>query len=96
MTENIGSARRRRGLICRRLTRIERDLASLETKEDLVHLDQSKVERLLGQNKEIDANFEMRHLEVLDLIEEEDQYTLKQEEEVFDEHVSKMAELGKD
>ena len=47
----------------------------------------------MGQVKEIDANFETRHLEVLDLIEDEDQDTLKQEEEVFDEHVNKVVEL---
>ena len=77
------------------LTRIERDIARLESKEELVHQYQRKVERLLEQLKEnsLDANFETRHLEVLDLIELEDEDTLKQEEEVFDDHVNRVVEL---
>ena len=93
MSDNIASVRRRRGIIRGRLTRIERDIASLETKEELAHRDQRKVERLLEQLKDNDANFETRHLEVLDLIDEGDKDTLKQEEEVFDEHVNRVAEL---
>ena len=96
MMENIESARRHRGIIRRRLTHIERNFTSLERKEELVHPDQWKVERLLGQVKEIDANFETRHLEVLDLIEEGYEDTLKQEEEVFDEHFNKVVELVED
>ena len=87
------SVRRRRGIKRGRLTRIERDIASLERKEELAHQDQRKVERLLEQLKDNDANFETRHLEVLDLIEGEDEDTLKQEEEVFDEHINRVAEL---
>ena len=54
----IASASRRRGILRRRLTRIERDIANLEEKEGLAHQDQSKVERLMEQIKENDAEFE--------------------------------------
>ena len=93
MSDNITSVRRRRGIIRGRLTRIERDIADLEHKEELADQDQRKVERLLEQIKDNDASFETRHLEVLDLIKEDDEDTLKQEEEVFDEHVNRVAEL---
>ena len=76
----VVSARRRRGMLRGRLTRIERDIATLEGKEDLTHQDRRKVERLLEQLKDNDSNFEQRHLEVLSFIQEEDQETLTQEE----------------
>ena len=76
-----------------RLTRIERDIATLEGKEELTHQDRRKVERLLKQLKDNDSNFEQRHLEVLSFIQEEDQETLTQEEAVFDEHVNRVSEL---
>ena len=89
----IASARRRRGILRGRLTRIERDIANLEEKEGLAHQDQRKVERLMEQIKENDAEFEQRHLDVLDFIEEEDADTLTKEETVFDKHVDIVAEL---
>ena len=62
MTENTPvSARRRRGILCGRLTRIERDIANLEGKEELTLQDRRKVERLLEQLKDNDSNFEQRH-----------------------------------
>ena len=93
MAENIVSARRHRGILRGHLTRIEEDIASLERKEELSQQNQHKVDCLLEQAKDNDGTFETHHLEVLDLIEEEDQDTLKQEEAVFDEHVNKVAEL---
>ena len=76
-----------------RLTRIERDIATLEGKEELILQDRHKVEHLLDQLKENDSSFEQRHLEVLNFIQEEDQETLSQEEAVFDEHITRVAEL---
>ena len=51
-----------------RLTRIERDIAAFEGKESLESSDQRKVKRLKEQVKEIDRDFEQRHLEVLNFI----------------------------
>ena len=89
----IASARRRRGILRGRLTRIERDIANLEEKEGLAHQDQRKIERLMEQIKENDGEFEQRHLDVLNFIEEEDADTLNKEETVFDKHVDIVAEL---
>ena len=91
--KTIASARRRRGILRGRLTRIGRDIAKLEEKEELGHQDQRKVERLMEQVKENDAEFEQRHLDVIDFIEEEDADTLTREETVFDKHVDIVAEL---
>ena len=94
MAENtVVSARRRRGILRGRLTCIERDTVALEGKAELTHQDGRKVERLLDQLKENDSSFELRHLEVLNFIEAEDEETLAQEEAVFDEHVNRVAEL---
>ena len=94
LTENtIVSARRCRGILRGRLTRIEQDIANLEDKEELALQDRHKVERLLEQINDNDTNFEQRSLEVLNFIEEEDQDTLSQDEAVFDEHVNRVAEL---
>ena len=78
-----------------RLTRIERDIAKLEVKEELAQQDQRKAERLKEQIKDNDPEFEQRHLEVLNFIKEHDQDTVDQEEAVFDEHVNRVAELIK-
>jgi len=76
-----------------RLTRVERDIATLEGKESLEPSDQRKVKRLKEQVKEIDRDFEQRHLEVLNFIESEDQTTLDSEEKIFDEHVNRVSDL---
>ena len=76
-----------------RLTRIEPDITTLEGKESLAPPDQRKVSRLKEQVKEIDRDFEQRHLEVLNFIESEDRTTLDSEEKIFDEHVNRVSDL---
>ena len=76
-----------------RLTKIERDISTLEEKESLAPPDQRKVKRLKEQVKEIDWDFEQRHLEVLNFIESEDRTTLDSEEKIFDEHVNCVSDL---
>ena len=76
-----------------RLTRIEREIADLEKKEELLDQDERKVERLITQIKDNDAEFEQRHLEVLKFVTEEDEDTLQREETVFDEHANRVTEL---
>ena len=76
-----------------RLTRIERDISSMEDKESLAPPDPRKVKRLKEQVKEIDRDFEQRHLEVLNFIESEDRTTLDSEEKIFDEHVNRVSDL---
>ena len=49
--------------------------------------------RLKDQVKEHDQEFEKRHMEVLEFIEEEDQTTLDAEEKVFDEHVNRVSDI---
>ena len=93
MSDNIASARRRRGILRGRLTRIERDIAKLEAKEELAQQDQRKAERLMEQLKDNDTEFEQRHLEVLNFVKEDDQDTVDQEEALFDEHVNRVAEF---
>ena len=43
--------------------------------------------------KNIDWDYEQRHMEVLNLIESEDQDTLDLEEAVFDKHVNRVADI---
>ena len=76
-----------------RLTRIERDISSLEEKETLTPSERRKIKHLKDQVKEHDQEFERRHMEVLDFIEEEDQVALNSEEKVFDEHVNRVADI---
>ena len=83
------NARRRRGIVRGRLTRIGKDIAILEGQEEFTPDDRRVVEHLLEQLKDNDSIFEQRHMEVLNFIEEEDQEALSQEEAVFDEHVSR-------
>ena len=82
----VKAARRCRGAMRSRLTRVEKDLVKLEGKTDLVSSDLRKIKRLQEQVKEDDKEFEQRHLEVLDLIDERDRDTLEAEEKVFDQH----------
>ena len=94
MAENmVVSARRHRGILRGRLTLIEKDITILEGKVELTHQDRWKVERILEQLKDNDSSFELRHLEVLNFIQEEDEETLSQEEAVFYEHVGRVVEL---
>ena len=89
----IKAARRRRGAVRSRLTRVEKDLEKLEGKTRLVSSDLRKIKRLQEQVKEDDKEFEQRHLEMLDLIDESDRDTLEAEERVFDQHGSRVMEL---
>ena len=93
MADTIATVRRRRGTVRGRLTRIERDISSLEEKETLTPSERRKIMRLNDQVKEHDQEFEKRHMEVLDFIEEEDQVALNSEEKVFDEHVNRVADI---
>ena len=93
MASTIANARRRRGTVRGRLTRIERDITTLEDKEKLTPSDQRKIRRLKEQVKENDREFEQRHLDVLNLIEAEDQTALDSEEAVFDKHVNCVSEI---
>ena len=80
MSETITGARRRRGTARGRITRVERDISSLEKKARLLPSDFKTIKRLRDDIKEHDAEFENRHVEVLDFIDEEDPDTLKDEE----------------
>ena len=93
MADTIANVRRRRGTVRGRLTRMERDISSLEEKETLTPSERRKIKRLKDQVKEHDQEFERRHMEVLDFIEEEDQVTLNSEEKVFDEHVNRVSDI---
>ena len=55
----------------------------MEGKESLAPSDQEKAKRLREQVKEIDRDFDQRHLEVLNFIESEDRTTLDSEETNF-------------
>ena len=84
---------RRRGTVRGRRTRIERDIFALEGKEELTPSDLRKVNRLREQEKNIDWDYEQRHLEVLNLIDSRVQDTLDLEEEVFDKPVNHVADI---
>ena len=89
----IASARRRRGVVRGRLTRIEKDIAKMEGKETLGPSDKRKIKRLLEQVKNNDKEFEERHIEVLNDINEEDQDALDAEEEVYGAHGNRAMEI---
>ena len=91
MADTIATVRRRRGTVRGRLTRIERDISSLEEKETPTPSQRKRIVRLNDQVKEHDQEFEKRHMEVLDFIEEEDLVALNSEEKVFDERVIRVA-----
>ena len=76
MADTIENVRRRRGTVSGRLTRIEQDISSLEEKETLTDSERRKVKRLMDQVKEHYLEFEKRHMEVLDFIEQDDQTAL--------------------
>ena len=65
----------------------------MEEKETLTPSERKRIVRLKDQVKEHDQEFEKRHMEVLDFIEEEDQSTLDAEEKVFDEHVNRVSDI---
>ena len=89
----IVTARRRRGMLRGRLTRIEREVVNLEKKVYFMDEDQRKIERLIDQIKDNDTDFEQRHLDVLNFVSEDDEDTLQREEAIFDEHVDRVTEL---
>ena len=61
------------------VTRFEREIDDLEKKEELNDQNQSKVQRLITQIKDNDAEFEQRPLEVRNFVSEEDEDTLQRE-----------------
>ena len=75
--ESIKTVRRRRGGVRACLTWVKRDTAKLEGKSELASNDEWKIKRLLEQVKKDDKDFEQRHLEVLNFIDEEDQDSLE-------------------
>ena len=93
MTDTIANLRRQRVTVRGRLTRIERDISSLDDKEKLTPSDQRKVKCLKDRVKENDQDFKKLHIEDLSLIEDEDQDTLHSEEKVFDEHVNCVSDI---
>ena len=82
----VRTARRLPGAVRARLTRVEKDIAKLEGKTELLLSDQRKIKRLMEKVKEDDKEFEEQHLEVLNFINEGDQDSLDAEESVSDEH----------
>ena len=89
----VRTARRRRGAVRARLTRVQKDIAKSEGKTELVSSDQRKIKRLMEQVREDDKEFEERHLEVFNFIDERDQDSLEAEESVSDEHGNRVMEL---
>ena len=89
----IVNVRRLRDKVRDRLTHIERDTSPLEDKEMLTLSEQRKIKHLKDQVKEHDQEFEKRHIEVVDFIEEEDQAALDSEEKVFDEHMNRVSDI---
>ena len=69
MADTIASAKRRRGTVRARLTRMEKDIGKLEDKEELTPSDGKKIGLLKELAKEHDREFEERHVEVLNFIE---------------------------
>ena len=88
MTEaELISARRHCGTTRSRLTKVEKDVIQLEQKvqnADLESSDQKKIKRLREEMMKYDRDFEERHLEVLDSIDESATDTLEAEKRVFD------------
>ena len=82
----IGSAKRHRGTVRARLTRIKKDIGKCEEKEELSPSDVKKIRRLKELAKELDCEFEECHVEVLNFIAAEDTAALAAKEAVFDEH----------
>ena len=97
MTEaELISARRHRGTVRSRLTKVEKDVIQLEQKvqdSDLESCDQKKIKRLREEVIKYDRDFEERHLEVLDSIDESAEDTLEAEERVFDQFCTKVRDL---
>ena len=71
MADTIVSARKLRGKVRSRLTRIKRDIVKLEDKEGLTPSDQRKIKRFKAQVQEYDSDFQQRHVDVLNFIEAE-------------------------
>ena len=93
MADTIASAKRRRGTVRTRLTRMEKDIGKMEEKEELISLDGGKIIRLKELVKEYDREFEERHIEVLNFIVAEDTAALESEEAVFNDHVDFVTEF---
>ena len=74
-------------------TRIEKDIAKMEGKKTLGPSDKRKIKRLLEQVKDDDKEFEERHIEVLNYINEEHQDAIDAEEEVYDAHGCRVMEI---
>ena len=65
----------------------------MEEKETLTPSERRKIKRLKDQVKEHDQEFEKRHMEVLDFIEEEDRTALQTEEKVLDVHMNRVSDV---
>ena len=93
MAGAIAIAKRRRGTVRARPTRMEKDIGKLGEKEELTPSDGKKIRRLKELAKEYDCEFEERHVEVLNFIAAEDTAGLELEEALFDEHVDCITEI---
>ena len=68
---DLSATRRRRGVICTSVTRLEDCFAILEAKEKLANADHATIQQLLRRLETLDGWFKTHYFAIVDLVEEE-------------------------
>ena len=90
MNDEIRSVKKKRTVIRGQVTRIRTRLAQLNAKEDEPETS-SHAWRMATRLEDLDAEFKIHHLALVDLIESDDE--LEKEQGVLDEHEDQVADL---
>ena len=84
---NLSVTRRRKGLVCATVTRLEDRVTTLEAKETLKNTDHVTIQQMLKRLETLDGKFKTHHFAVVDLVKEQ---TLDEEQAVLDDHNNKV------
>ena len=87
----LRSNRRQQGVARASLTRLERNIAEIESDGDRTSTTHSSIQRLQKHLKEITTDFKAHHLAVMDYV---DEGQLKAEQTLLDQHEDKMLRLS--
>ena len=75
------------------ITRLEAQISKLEHKPEIMYSDSVRIQAHTERFISLDSNFKKHHFHITELVDEEDEETLKQEQAILDDHDDRMNEI---
>ena len=92
-TGKLSQARSFRGTVRGMITCLEAPISKLEDKPEITASDYVRIQAHTERIISLDTDFKTHHFHVIELVDEDDEDTLKQEQAILDDHEDRMNEI---